>query len=222
MKAIMISIRPQWVAKILNGEKTLEIRKRFPKDYVGWVYIYCTKGGALLFKEYNTNTYLVEEENKTYRPHYALNGKVVARFWCDKVETFRCNITGNLKDGFFKAKPYCKVIEDGIANYNCDDEFEEILKNAQLTNKELAQFLGDKECPYGGWYVFNAIHITKLEIFDKPRELSEFKRYSAKSYPLSALPKTKEKYKEFNSIEDFNKYVLRVMKAPQSFCYIEI
>ena len=44
MKAILMSIRPQWVAKILNKEKTLEIRKHFPKDYVGWVYVYCTKG----------------------------------------------------------------------------------------------------------------------------------------------------------------------------------
>ena len=31
MKAIMISIKPKWVAKILNGEKTIEIRKAMPK-----------------------------------------------------------------------------------------------------------------------------------------------------------------------------------------------
>ena len=43
-KSILMSIQPQWLAKILNGEKTIEIRKKFPKDYVGWVYIYCTKG----------------------------------------------------------------------------------------------------------------------------------------------------------------------------------
>ena len=29
MKHIMISIKPKWVAKILNGEKTIEIRKSF-------------------------------------------------------------------------------------------------------------------------------------------------------------------------------------------------
>ena len=45
------------------------------------------------------------------------NGKVVARFWCDKVDTFRCNITGNLKDGFFKAEPYCKDLGDGTTKY---------------------------------------------------------------------------------------------------------
>ena len=44
MKAIMISIQPKWVAKILNGEKTIEIRKSMPKcDLPIKVYIYCTK-----------------------------------------------------------------------------------------------------------------------------------------------------------------------------------
>ena len=27
MKAIMISIKPKWCAKIMNGEKTIEVRK---------------------------------------------------------------------------------------------------------------------------------------------------------------------------------------------------
>ena len=41
----MISIKPKWVAKILNGEKTIEIRKTMPKcDLPIDVYIYCTWG----------------------------------------------------------------------------------------------------------------------------------------------------------------------------------
>ena len=43
MKSILLSIKPEWLAKILNGEKTIEVRKLFPKDYVGWVYLYCSK-----------------------------------------------------------------------------------------------------------------------------------------------------------------------------------
>lgn len=31
MKSIMISIKPEWVKKILNGDKTIEIRKTMPK-----------------------------------------------------------------------------------------------------------------------------------------------------------------------------------------------
>ena len=44
-KAVLISIRPEWVSKILTGEKTLEIRKTRPKLGTPFTcYIYCTKG----------------------------------------------------------------------------------------------------------------------------------------------------------------------------------
>ena len=75
MKAIMISIKPKWVAKILNGEKTIEIRKTMPKcDLPIDVYIYCTKSdikGA--------------RENFTFE-QLKLLGKVVAKFTLNKVE----------------------------------------------------------------------------------------------------------------------------------------
>ena len=39
------SIKPKYVAKILNGEKTIEVRKSKPKSKLPiQVYIYCTKG----------------------------------------------------------------------------------------------------------------------------------------------------------------------------------
>lgn len=44
MKAILMSIRPKWVEKIANGEKTVEVRKTVPKcDQPFKVYMYCTK-----------------------------------------------------------------------------------------------------------------------------------------------------------------------------------
>lgn len=217
MKAMMISIRPEWTAKILNKEKTIEIRKRFPKDYVGWVYIYCTKEEYLMDtdKGYFSTKNGLMEIGYYYKRMRNINGKVVARFWCDKVETFRCIITGNLKDGFFKAKPYCKVIEDGIANYNCDDEFEDILKNAQITNEELAQYLGDKREPYGGWYVFNAIHITQLEIFDKPKEISEFYRIVKTDIGYCVDDIEKQKPITLNACK-------HLTRAPESWQFIEV
>ena len=48
MKAILLSIRPEHALNILNGDKTLELRKRVPKDFKGWVYVYVTKGGGRL------------------------------------------------------------------------------------------------------------------------------------------------------------------------------
>lgn len=69
MKSIVISIQPKWTARILNEEKTIEIRKSKPKEQVEWVYIYCTKDKDL---------------------DYGFNGKVVARFkisYIDKIQT---------------------------------------------------------------------------------------------------------------------------------------
>lgn len=70
MKSILISIKPEWVAKILNGEKTIEIRKTAPKcDLPINVYIYCTKGNHI---GYLSNRYV---------------GKIVAEFVLRKIET---------------------------------------------------------------------------------------------------------------------------------------
>lgn len=44
-KAVLISIHPEWVKKILDGEKTLEVRKNRPNMETPFkVYIYCTAG----------------------------------------------------------------------------------------------------------------------------------------------------------------------------------
>lgn len=43
-KAVLISIRPQWCAKIASGEKTIEFRKSRPELKKPFkCYIYCTK-----------------------------------------------------------------------------------------------------------------------------------------------------------------------------------
>ena len=44
-KAVLISIRPEWVSRILCGEKTVEVRKSRPRLEAPFkCYIYCTKG----------------------------------------------------------------------------------------------------------------------------------------------------------------------------------
>ena len=56
MKAILMSIRPQHLVNILNGKKTIELRKQFPSDYRGWVYCYCTLGKPYL-ADFGDNEY---------------------------------------------------------------------------------------------------------------------------------------------------------------------
>ena len=43
MKAILLSIRPEWCDLIIRGQKTIEVRKTRPKLETPFkVYIYCT------------------------------------------------------------------------------------------------------------------------------------------------------------------------------------
>jgi len=47
-KVIVMSVQPKWLAKILNGEKTVEVRTRVPKDFVGEIHLACTNGTITL------------------------------------------------------------------------------------------------------------------------------------------------------------------------------
>lgn len=173
MKSIMLSIKPKWVCKILNGNKTIEIRKKFPKDYVGWVYIYCTKEKPNLWLPYEYDCFETDEASQPYLSDEPLldidtklNGKVVARFWCDKVSEWH--------------------------NYS----WQEITKNACITDKELQDYSHNVKSLW-------CIHITKLEIFDKPREIGEF---------------TTEWKKRIGTKNEYTRHA--IWKAPQSWCFI--
>ena len=220
-KSILLSIRPEWVAKILNGEKTIEIRKKFPKDYVGWVYIYCTKGKEQCLVRNNINgTYHMKfcywdglESN--------LDDRVVARFWCDRIDKLEVEFYKNeplysTDSAYQNIKRVClEQLED--CDYDedlCDrdtlytneiDECEEkdnkFLQQTCLTGKELQKY-------FSGCDVGYAIHISKLEIFKKLRYLHSFYKPNSSKY--------KDEYdsKKFRQVFGIN-------RAPQNYCYIE-
>ena len=81
MKEVMFSINPKWVELILNGKKTVEVRKTTPKEIPFKGYIYKTKGK---FKDLKVWT----------DGEYNGRGKVVAEFICNKVEHF---VVGSLR-----------------------------------------------------------------------------------------------------------------------------
>ena len=75
MKAIMISIQPQWVSKILNKEKLVEIRKTMPKcELPCKVYIYCTMPNK-------------QENRKPHSWEVVWLKRVVAEFTLNKIYT---------------------------------------------------------------------------------------------------------------------------------------
>lgn len=96
MKSILISIKPKYVAKILNGEKTIEIRGDAPKCTLPIdVYIYCTKGAYI---GYLSKKYV---------------GKVVAKFTLKRIDDIG-KYAYAFKDNFFyeTLKSACLTTED--------------------------------------------------------------------------------------------------------------
>lgn len=188
MKAILISIKPKWCAKIMNGEKTIEIRKTMPKcDLPIDVYIYCTKEEYLTCDLYTGKAryHNIPKGNNGF----TLSGKVVAKFTLNKVERIM------FMNGVFI------------------DETK-LLKQSCLNEDELFWYLAPqdtivKECGY-------AWHIDNLEIFDKPKELSEFNKYGCKQYDNDVC----ETYGKRGHL--YTNCFFHLTKAPQSFCFIEV
>jgi predicted transcriptional regulator len=164
MKSVIISIRPEWCEKILNGEKTIEVRKTAPKPPFK-VYIYCTKGrDSLVYSKDPEDIawckpFIDKENNRVWTTHNSKlrkyckdrewNGKVVAEFVCNNVEDF--------SEWEYDYPSLLRHI-DLYAGTKGDYRF---LDNYLKGNKK-------------GY----ALHITDLNIYDKPKGLGEF--YSIK------------------------------------------
>ena len=74
MKAVMLSLHPQWCEKIFNGSKTIEVRKSRPSIPTPFkVHVYQTKhkGGKAIVSEVLNSVYG--------------GGKVIGSFVCDRV-----------------------------------------------------------------------------------------------------------------------------------------
>ncbi|HKM29936.1 MAG TPA: hypothetical protein VJZ51_04205 [Bacilli bacterium] len=153
-KVILMSIRPQHLVKILNGEKTIEIRKTMPKCELPIdVYLYCKNGNASIVD-------IWDEEYRGENPRYVLeigkspfpkrfdiiNGKVVAKFTLNKTEEI---VTLNWESQTATLSPFDLSLKSCISIKDLNNEF----SNCKV------------------W------HINNLVIFNKPMELGEFSTF---------------------------------------------
>ena len=196
MKAIMISIKPKWCAEIMNSKKTIEVRKNkalagaiqklIDENGYAEIYVYCSKdGGNLVANDlFGGKKYWLTKKYK----EFAMNGKALFKFRCYKVEDIKYHF------GYYDMGEWTESY---------------ILENACLTAEQLDNYLKasyeyDENKPskvYG-----YAIHISDLEIFDKPKELSEFKRIIG--------------YTDFGGFVKTE--YMPLIKAPQNMVYVEV
>lgn len=229
MNAVLTSIQPKWVEKIASGQKTIEVRKTAPKQVPFKGYIYCTKSGENIYGDSNV---FVTDSLKRLRKSHTMgdafekqsgltlwNGKVIGEFVCDGIAEFESefhddNSTEQLRrvwydedDGERDAELFA---EDGEPNYLCTA--------ACLTWYELKNYVGIGDRTFYGW------HISDLKIYDKPKELSEFKTPPCEKSEKSCANckwlvkvNTPERYECECYVEDGRP----ITRAPQSWQYVE-
>lgn len=161
MKSVLISIRPEWVEKIVNGEKTIEVRKSAPKEVPFKAYIYCTKDKPYLYRVDDDNNFELTNtlRPKTYeyvKDYNEQNGKVIGEFICDKVDEYK----------FHKGATEFKSMGLSSSIYGFYLIFADDYDSICLSYDEVKDY-GKGKTLYG-W------HISDLKIYDKPKELSEF------------------------------------------------
>lgn len=196
-KSVLMSIQPKWCELIASGKKTVEVRKTKPKLETPFkCYIYCTKesykgkylhtsnqhGKLLFWHNPNDTTITVQPEKYDYTA-YTCGGKVVGEFVCDRIDEIR-------------------VVDSDLTRYVIVNDKANmfITEEARLSVDELYDYLWPKK----GY----ALHISDLVIYDKPKDLSEFRK------PLECH---RGKVRD-NCIGCWD---CDITRPPQSWCYVE-
>ena len=198
MKGILLSTRPKWCEKIASGEKTIEVRKTAPKEVPFKAFIYCTKDKPYLYRVDDDNNF---ELTNTLRP-----------------KTYEYVKDYNEQNGKIIGEFVCdKVYEYTFSHYEAEYRVTHIEQDAMWLNQpELIRY--GKGKPLYGW------HISDLKIYDKPKELSEFK-----TPPCEKPEKACEQCKylvvintpDMYEVDCFVENGREITRPPQSWMFVE-
>lgn len=216
MKSILISIKPQWCEKICNKigkkngkpiyEKPIEVREDAPSEVPFKAYIYATKpkrfykcgavhtSDELLWlangKVEMSDGFKFWADGDEYQ---CLNGKVIGEFVCDKVDEYK----------FHEGLTEFNSMGLPSRIYGSYLIFTDDYKSMCLSYDEVKNY-GKRKTLYG-------LHISDLKIYDKPKELSEFRKPF-----IDFVPPPESKM--VNSKIGINE---KVTNPPQSWFYVE-
>lgn len=207
MKSVLLSINPEYCYDILQGRKTIEVRKTKPSIATPFkCYIYCTKprdhfraaGGYLSSDElyrlpnseikYGCSVELAAYDN--YTKENFLNGTVIGEFMCEKIDKIVHGGTSN------ETLQLC-ILDDDWTHRQLSSEY---LHQTQLTCTELETYSNGKNLY--GW------HISNLVIYDKPKELNEFTK------PLIC-------HRGLQNNDCIGCWDCEIKRPPRSWCYVK-
>lgn len=208
MKAVLISIRPEWCNLIIRGQKTLEVRKTRPKLETPFrVYVYCTKAPEKLItiikdgEDWGGEVYhgkpVFIKWNGVVNPDNPIDRgtqMVVGEFICDDIRRI--------------GPEYCVVKED----------IESAISGSCLTVQQVKDYAGWKSgMSYADLKDLYGWHISDLKIYDEPVRLKDLWAIQPCTHRGDCC--TCRRW-------DAEKLICRgeafgIERPPQSWCYVE-
>ena len=199
MRAIMKSVSPRICEKVANGDCTILVSKTAPKCEVPFKgYICCTSTKPYLYREANPPFELFLDNDLYEGEGYddrLFSNKVVGEFVCDEIIEWQ----------YDKGHQYYVDYPDDCTSY-----FPYLKCHSEATGLRCSEIekLGKGKTLYG-------LHISDLKIYDKPKELSEFKRWN-RTEENAPCAHTKWLYPDCKDCKACN-----LTRPPQSWCYVE-
>ncbi len=195
MKAVLISIQPQHCVNITSGRKRIEVRKKRTTCKVPFkAFIYCTKDKWEHFVQMPDKTYRIYNGreygayDKSLKFEGESNGKIIGEFVCDRIDEY--------------VNHFMAWRDKNGKQFNVG----EFLSNACVTLDEVSNYIAGS-IKFYGW------HISELKIYDKPKELSEFRKPCDRF--LDCFLCRRYKRDEFGGCDS------KIRRPPQSWCYVE-
>lgn len=197
MKAVLMSIQPNWCKFIWAGMKTVEVRKTRPTLETPFkAYIYCTGHDGWVMKSPKAGV-------------QKMDSRVIGEFTCDKIDKLvhvgACNndvlqLNIETPDGLWKPA-------------------ESLLQAACLTEATAEKYLQGRN----GY----SWHISDLKIYDKPRDLDEFSRFGFFGMGNSNCVCGNWRCENYEPSEDHmipptcKIDGCSICRPPQSWCYVD-
>lgn len=197
MKAVMLSLRPQWCEKIFNGSKTIEVRKSRPSlDMPFKVYVYQTKhkGGKAIVSEVLNSVYG--------------GGKVIGEFVCNRITC-------------------CQAYYGESGEKHLTNLFGNEVKRTCLTEREMFDYIvgkGKKEGTGWLWYITEPKLFDKPKELSEfyrslPEKVLENGEYDCRK-PWDVLCIDAPEGGDYCAECPYGGRV-QITRAPQSYCFVE-
>ena len=155
MKSILMSIRPEWLAKIINGKKTVEIRKTAPKCKTPIdIYFYCTAP--------TVKSGLPGRWDTIYNP-IIYNRKIVVK------ATLNIVVRHNLEYQIYDSRSvYSYPKGSNVPTIYMREWNEDMGRKSCMTQDQITEYIGEDNADFYAWYISN------VKVLHNPMDLAHF------------------------------------------------